>query len=101
MNKNIKRIIALTLTISAYAAISAMTPGTYLDFTTKPVYAASYTPSSEELKSLTVKSTNGDTLDLRDGYNGSNVKLSEDKDYYVKLTDDSDGIKINATPKDR
>ena len=49
-----------------------------------------------ELKSLTVKSTNGDTLDLRDGYNGSTVKLNDDKEYYVKLTDDSEGIKINA-----
>ena len=96
MNKNIKRIIALTLTISAYGAISAMTPGNYLDFITKPVYAASYSPDDGELKSLTVKSMGGDTLDLRDGYNGSTVKLNEDKEYYIKLTDDSDGIKINS-----
>ena len=100
MNKNIKRIIAITLTISSYGVISAMTPGTYLDMISKVVYAASYSPSSEELKTLTVESTNGDTLKLRDGYNGSDVKLSEDKDYYIKVTDDSDGIKINATPKD-
>ena len=100
MNKNIKRIIALTLTISAFSVISAITPGTSLNITTKPVYASSYSPSNGELKSLTVKSTNGDTLDLRDGYNGSTVKLNEDKDYYVKLTDDSDGIKINATVED-
>ncbi|BCZ49046.1 hypothetical protein psyc5s11_51130 [Clostridium gelidum] len=99
MNKNIKRIIALTLTINAFSAISAITPGVALNFITKPVYAASYSPSSEELKSLTVKSTNGDTLDLRDDYNGSTVKLNDDKEYYVKLTDDSDGIKINATAK--
>jgi glucan-binding YG repeat protein len=98
MNKNIKRIIAITLAISAYGVISAMTPGTYI--TSKTVYAASYSPSSEELKTLTVKSTNGDTLDLRDGYNGDDVKLSEDKDYYVKITDDSKGVKINATVKD-
>ena len=96
MNKNIKRIIALTLTISAYGAISAMTPGNYLDIITKPVYAASYSPDDGELKSLTVKSMGGDTLDLRDGYNGSTVKLNEDKEYYIKLTDDSDGIKINS-----
>ena len=100
MNKNIKRIIAITLAIGAYKAISAITPGTFLDITTKPVYASSYSPDNDELKSLNVKSTNGDTLDLRDGYNGSTVKLNEDKDYYVKLTDDSDGIKINAKAED-
>lgn len=99
MNKNIKRIIALTLTISAYGVITAITPGTNFDVITKPVYAASYSPSTGELKALTVKSTNGDSLSLRDGYNGSTVKLNEDKDYYVKLTDDSDGVKINATVK--
>ena len=96
MNKNIKRIIALTLTISAFSTISAITPGTAFDMTTKPVYAASYSPNDGELKSLTVKSLNGDTLDLRDGYNGSTVKLNEDKEYYAKLTTDSDGIKISS-----
>jgi glucan-binding YG repeat protein len=96
MNKNIKRIIALTLTISMYGAISAMMPGTYLDITSKIVYAASYSADDGELNSLSVKSIGGETLDLRDGYNGSNVKLSEDKEYYVKLTDDSDGIKITS-----
>ena len=96
MNKNIKRIIALTLTISAFSTISAIIPGTVFDMTTKPVYASSYSPDDGELKSLTVKSINGDTLDLRDGYNGNSVKLSEDKEYYTKLTDDSDGIKISS-----
>lgn len=96
MNKNIKRIIALTLTISAFSAISAITPGTAFDKVTKPVYAASYSPDDGELKSITVKSIDGDTLDLRDGYNGSTVKLNEDKEYYTKLTTDSDGIKISS-----
>ena len=100
MNKNIKRIIALTLTINAFSTISAMTPGVALNFITKPVYASSYSPSSEELKSLTLKSTNGDTLDLLDDYYGDTVKLNDDKEYYVRLTDDSEGIKINATVKD-
>jgi len=97
MNKNIKRIIALTLTISGFSVISAITPGIALDITTKPVYASSYSPNDGELKSLALKSSNGDTLDLRDGYNGSTVKLNDDKNYYAKLTDDSNGIKINAT----
>jgi len=99
MNKNIKRIIAISLAFSTYGAISAITPGTYLDIITKPVYASSYSPSSGELKSLTVKTTNGDTLNLRDDYNGDDAKLSEEKDYYVKLTDDSEGIKINGSVK--
>ncbi|AWK50051.1 cell wall-binding protein [Clostridium beijerinckii] len=96
MNKNIKRIIALTLTISAFSTISAITPGTAFDMAIKPVYAASYSPDDGELKSLTVKSIDGETLNLRDGYNGSTVKLNEDREYYVKLTDDSDGIKISS-----
>lgn len=96
MNKNIKRIIALTLVISAYGTISAITPGITFDMVTKAVYASSYSPDDEQLKSLTVKSIDGDTLNLRDGYNGSTVKLSDDTEYYVKLTDDSDGIKINS-----
>ena len=100
MNKKIKRIIALTLTLNAFSVISAITSGTSLSFTTKPVYASSYNPSSSELKSLGVKSTNGDTLDLCDGYYGSTVKLNEDKEYYVRLADDSEGIKINAKAED-
>lgn len=100
MNKNLKRIIALTLIFSAYAAISTTTSEGYLNIGTKAVYASSYSPSSEELKSLSIKTTNGDTLDLRDGYNGDTVKLNDDKEYYVKLTDDSDGIKINAEADD-
>jgi len=96
MSKNIKRIITLTLAISAFSVISAITQGTAFDLITKPVYAASYSPDDGELKSLTVKSIDGDTLNLRDGYNGSSVKLNDDRDYYVKLTEDSDGIKINS-----
>lgn len=97
MNKKIKRLIALTLTLSAFSVISAITPGTALDITTKAVYAASYSPDDEQLKTLSIKSTEGETIALRDGYNGSTVKLSDDTEYYAKLTDDSDGIKIKAT----
>ncbi len=96
MNKNIKRIIALVLTINAFSTISAITPVKFGDIMARPVYASSYSPDADELKTLKVKSTNGDTLDLRDGYNGDTVKLSDDEEYYVKLTDDSDGIKIDA-----
>jgi glucan-binding YG repeat protein len=99
MNKNIKRIIALTLVISAYASVAPTIGGNFA-IGTKAAYASSYSPSDNELKSLSVKSTNGDTLDLRDDYNGSTVKLNDDKNYYVKLTDDSDGIKINAAAED-
>lgn len=99
MNKRIKRIIALALTISAFSTFSSVLNGNNIGLTIKSAYAASYKPSSGELSSLKVKSTNGDTLDLKDGYNGDEVKLSEDKEYFVKLTDDSDGIKIDADVK--
>lgn len=100
MNKNIKRVIALTLAISAYGTIMPATGGYFnigtFNIGTKVAFASSYSPSDRELKSLTVKSTNGDTLDLKDDYNGDTVKLSDDKEYYVKLTDDSEGIKVSA-----
>ncbi|WP_294155894.1 cadherin-like beta sandwich domain-containing protein [uncultured Clostridium sp.] len=99
MNKRIKRVIALALTISAFSTFSSVLSGNNTGLTIKSAYAASYKPSNGELSSLKIKSTNGDTLDLKDGYNGEEVKLSDDKEYYVKLTDDSDGIKIDAEVK--
>lgn len=96
MNKRIKKIIALTV---AFSAIMTIAPKTFLGETAKPVYAASYTAKNGELTSLTVKSMNGDKLSLKDGYNGDTVKLSDDKEYYVKLTDDSEGVVINAEAK--
>lgn len=99
MNKKIKRVIALALTISAFSTFSSIIPGSISKLTTKSAYAASYKPSNGELSKLTIKSTNGDTLDLKDGYNGEIVKLNDDKEYYVKLTDDSEGIKITADVK--
>lgn len=96
MNKRIKKIIALTV---AFSAIMTIAPKTFLGETAKPAYAASYTAKNGELTSLTVKSMNGDKLSLKDGYNGDTVKLSDDKEYYVKLTDDSEGVVINAEAK--
>lgn len=97
MNKNIKMIITSTLIIGVFSTSLALFLDGSLDITSKPAYASSYSPSSEELKSIKIESSNGDTIDLRDGYNGDTVKLSDDKEYYAKLTDDSDGIKINAS----
>lgn len=96
MNKNIKRIIAIVVTINAFSTLSAITSMKFGNIMSKAAYASSYSPSSDELKTLKVKSTNGDTLDLRDDYNGNTVSLSDNKEYYAKLTDDSDGIKITA-----
>lgn len=96
MNKRIRKIIALTV---AFSAIMTVSPKTFLGLTSKPVYASSYTAKSGELTSLVVKSTNGDKLSLKDGYNGDTVKLSDEKEYFVKLTDDSEGIVINAEAK--
>ena len=63
MNKKIKRVIALALTISAFSTFSSFVPGRVSNLVAKPVYAASYKPSNGELTSLKIKSTNGDTLD--------------------------------------
>ncbi|WP_297417407.1 cadherin-like beta sandwich domain-containing protein [Clostridium sp.] len=95
MNKNIKKIIAVILAVNVISTVSPVALGTYF-LETKLAYASTYSPSTGELKSLKIKSSNGDILDLRDGYNGNTVKLSDDKEYYAKLTDDSEGININA-----
>lgn len=100
MNKKIKHIIALVLVVNTFCAVPAITPGSILDITTKTAYAASYSPDDGELKSLKIKSLDGESLDLLDGYYGDTVKLSEDKEYYARLTDESDGIKINADVED-
>lgn len=99
MNKNIKKIIALTLIISAFSTVSTVKSNTSFNIMTKPVYASSYSPSTGELKSLEIESSNDDSLDLRDGYNGDSVKLNDDKEYYAKITDDSESVKINAVAK--
>lgn len=99
MNKHIKRIIALVLAINTFSTISGITTKGRINIDTTIAYASSYSPSADELKTLKIKSTNGDSLDLRDGYNGDTVKLSDDKEYYAKLTDDSDGITIDAEAK--
>lgn len=96
MNKKIKHIIALVLVVNTFCAVPAITPGSILDITTKTAYAASYSPDDGELKSLKIKSLDGESLDLLDGYYGDTVKLSEDKEYYARLTDESDGVKISA-----
>lgn len=96
MNKKIKHIIALVLVVNTFCAVPAITPGSILDITTKTAYAASYSPDDGELKSLKIKSLGGKNLDLLDGYYGDTVKLSEDKEYYTRLTDESDGVKISA-----
>lgn len=93
MNKSIKKVIAITVALNAIMTIA---PSTFSGVAAKEAYAATYTAKTGELTSLTIKSLNGDKLDLRDGYNGDTVKLSDDKEYYVKATDDSEGIKINA-----
>ncbi|MGN0143696.1 MAG: cadherin-like beta sandwich domain-containing protein, partial [Clostridium sp.] len=96
MNKSIKKIIALTVALNA---VMTVIPQTFSEMTAKPAYADSYIAKSGELTSLVIKSLDGDKLTLKDGYNGDTVKLSDEKEYYVKSTDDSEGIIINAEVK--
>lgn len=96
MNKNIKRIIAITL---AAGTISAATPTQITSLMITPAYAASYKASTGELTELEIESSKGDTLELRDDYDGEDVDLSKDKVYYAKLTGSSTGVCINAEVK--
>lgn len=96
MNKNIKKIIAASI---AAGTITAITPAHVTTIMTTPAYAASYKASTGELKDLKIESSKGDSLELRDDYDGDEVNLSKEKVYYAKLTGSSTGVIIDAEVK--
>ena len=96
MNKNIKKIIAASI---AAGTITAITPAQVTTIMTTPAYAASYKASTGELKDLKIESSKGDSLELRDDYDGDEVYLSKEKVYYAKLTGSSTGVIIDAEVK--
>lgn len=79
MNKNIKRIIAIALTVSAFSAIA---PATNINFMTTKAYAAD--DNDKELKKLSLETSSG-----------SSIKMYEDSRYDDKI--DSDDIKDEGT----
>ncbi|EHJ02148.1 cell wall binding repeat-containing protein [Clostridium sp. DL-VIII] len=93
MNKKIKVMFASLLSISCLSMFSPVN----LSFITTKAYAEVSTYSladKGELKSLDVQSTDGESLELCDDYSGYKKYLTDDKDYYVTLDKNSDGVKI-------
>jgi glucan-binding YG repeat protein len=93
MKKKIKIILACLLSTSCLSAVS---PANFSLLTTK-AYAevSTYSLSDNgEFKSLDVQSTDGQSLEFCDDYGGHKKNLTDDKDYYVLLDGNSDGVKI-------
>lgn len=107
MNKKIKRIIAVTLTVSAFSAIA---PAKYFDLTTNKVYASTYGISdlqvndgstSSDLQLYSSSSCNDShkvdfSLSSSKYYvetyeNGINVEVDADSGYYVRVSKKSSG----------
>lgn len=93
MNRNIKKIIAVALTVSAFSVI---VPATNLNLITTKVYAA-----TGDLTSIKVKTSSGSTIKT---YSDNNYKsknevdddeMDDDGIYYAKTT--SDKIKISTS----
>lgn len=92
MNKNIKKIVAIALTISAFTAIAPMTN---LNLTTTKVYAA-----SGDLTSIKLKKSDGSRIKTynEDDYKSKNEvdydDLEDKETYYAKT--DSTKLKIST-----
>jgi glucan-binding YG repeat protein len=93
MNKNIKWTIAAMLVISAF---SGALPAKDFMFGNIEVYAATYNAASKgELSSLSIIRGNNDEIELRDSYDGDEVSLSSQPDYYIELSG-AEGVDIKA-----
>jgi len=96
MNKTIKYTIAAMLVISAF---SGNLPAKDFICGNIEVYAATYNAASKgELSSLSIIRGESDELKLRDSYEGDEVSLSSQSDYYVELKG-AEGVNIKAEVK--
>jgi len=86
MNKNVKRIVAIALTVTAFSAVA---PAANLDFMNTKVYA-----SSGDLTSIRVKNSDGDTIktysddSYRSKYEVDYDELEDGETYYAKTSSD-------------
>lgn len=102
MNKNIKRIVAMALSIGT---VSAVSPATNVNLLTTKAYASS--DDADTLDSLKLLDEDGDTLDLYEDDEYEDDSDTEDIDsddegetYYVETSSDEVSIEIEGADED-
>lgn len=97
MNKNIKKIIALAIALTSVCSIGNLTGVKLFE----KANAISSVVHVGELKDLSVKTIEGEDLELLSSFDEDDTVEydSQDKEYKIILPDGSDGIKVNATVK--
>lgn len=97
MKKNIKKIIALAIALTSVCSIGNITGVKLFE----KANAISSVVHVGELKDLSVKTIEGEELDLLSSFDENDVVEydSQDKEYKIILPKDSEGIRINSTVK--
>lgn len=95
MNKNIKKMIALVIALTSVCSIGNITGVKLFE----EANAFSSVVHVGELKDLSVKTIEGEELDLLSSFSKEDAVEydSQDKEYKIILPKDSEGIKVNAT----
>ncbi len=94
MNRNIKRIIAMTLALGAF---SVMSPVKYLKFIDSDKVAYASSDDDDDLDAAAIEASYLDDLDISEG----NLYFSEKKtDYTVKIDKNTESIVVRAKAKD-
>ncbi len=96
MNKNIKRILAMSL---ALTAISSITPAKYLRFL--DLNKAAYASSDDDYDADTIEESYLDDLSISGEDSDADISFSEKKtDYTVKIDKNTESITVRAKAKD-
>ncbi len=100
MSKNVKRILCGTLALGTLCCTGAISPENM--FTTK---AEAYTISVDagEIKTMTVKTIEGEELDFVNNFDDCEIIEYDgnDREFYVIMPDDSDGVRLSVSVKQK
>ncbi len=99
MSKNIRRMLCGTLMLGALSFIGTSLPGNNIFMTEADAYTVSV--QKGEIKTMTVKTIEGEELDFVDDFENLEVVDYDgnNKEFYVVMPDDSEGIKISFSIK--
>lgn len=97
MKKNIKKLIALTVALTSVCSIGNISGFNLFE----KAYAASSVLDKGELKSLSVKSIEGDNMEFLENFDSDDIEEydGKDRDFKVVLPKGSDGVKVSAQVK--